>query len=447
MKRPSLFAPLLLGCLFLVAGVAHAGNWPQWRGAAFNGTSNETQLPEKLDPNANLLWSAELPGHGAGTPIVWNDRVFISCVEKGSFKLLAMCFDRKTGQLLWKKDVVIGFSSHPLNDMGSPSPVTDGKSVFFYYGTGDLAAFDMDGKPLWSRNIQKDHGSFNVQYLYSASPLLYKGKLYIQVMHREQPYSNKKLETPADSYLLGIDPASGKDLFKVIRRTEAVGESKESYCTPMPYEGKNGTEVVLVGGDCVTGHDPETGRELWRCGGWNTQHADYMRLVPSVLVADDLFIICTPKVRGLVFAIRGGGQGLITNTHIAWRNTELASDVCVPLHYQGNLYVLDGDFKKGVSCLDPKTGQRKWFAPLRSGAVLRTSPTGADGKIYVMNERGDVYVLSAADGKILSTTSLGSEGTARASITAAQGCVFVRTGVKLYAFGAKGQYQTTQAVH
>lgn len=439
MKYSGLSAAWVLGGLLLMAGVVQAGDWAQWRGPNFNGSSDETNLPEKLDPAVNLLWSAELPGHGAGTPIVWKDRVFVSCVEKGSFKLMAMCFDRKAGGLLWKKEVAIGFSSHPMNDMGSPSAITDGKSVFFYYGTGDLAAFDMDGKALWSRNIQKDHGNFNVQFLYGASPLLYKGKLYIQVMHREQPYSKPKLPTPASSYLLGIDPESGKDLFKITRATEAVGESKESYCTPMPYEGKNGPEIVIVGGDYVTGHDPETGQELWRCGGWNVQHADNLRIVPSVLMAEDLLIICTPKVRGLVFAIRGGGRGLITDTHIAWRNSEVASDVCIPLHYRGNLYVLDGDFKKGLSCLDLKTGQRKWFTPLRSGAVLRTSPTGADGKIYLMNEQGELWVLSAEDGKVLSTTSLGSEGTARASITAAQGCVFVRTGSKLYVFGSKAQ--------
>ncbi|HEX2971861.1 MAG TPA: PQQ-binding-like beta-propeller repeat protein [Tepidisphaeraceae bacterium] len=439
MKHSLLSVLLSLNGLLLIAAVARADNWPQWRGPALNGSSHEINLPDKLDPTTNLLWSADLPGHGAGTPIVWNDRVFISSLEKGSFKLRAMCFDRKTGSLLWNKEVAIGFSSPGMNDMASPSPITDGQRVFFFYGTGDLAAFDMDGKPLWARNIQKDHGNFNVQFLYGASPLLYKGKLYIPVLHREQPYGGKRLEKPSDSYLLAVDANTGKDLWKHIRPTDAHDESKESYATPMPYEGSGRSEIILVGGDCATGHDPETGKEFWRCGGWNPTRIGHWRLVPSALVADNLFIICTPKVKGCVFAIRAGGNGDVVNTHIAWKNTELASDVCVPLHYQGKLYVLDGDFKKGLSCLDLKTGQRQWFTPLRTGAVIRTSPAGADGKIYLMDERGEAYVLSAADGKILSKTLLGSEGTTRASIAAAQGCVLVRTGAKLYVFANKAQ--------
>lgn len=422
----------ILTTLVLLCSSLRADNWPQWRGPNFNGSSGETDLPANLD---TPLWSVPLPGAGAGTPIVWNDRVFVSAIENGSFKLLAICYDRATGKQLWQREVAIGFSRHPMNNYGSPSAITDGKQVFFYFGSGDLAAFDMDGKPLWSRNLQKDHGNFNVQFLYGASPLLYKNKLYVQVMHRERPYGQTKYEVKPDSYLLAIDPATGKDLWKHIRPTDAVGESKESYCTPLPFEANGRSEIVLVGGDYVTGHDPETGKELWRAGDWNhNPHQDNLRIVPSIVAADDLLIACTPKARGFVFATRAGGNGDITATHIAWRNRDVASDVPVPLYYQNNLYVLDGDFKKGLSCLDPKTGVRKWFTPLDSRSVLRTSPTGANGKIYVMNEDAVVWVLSAADGQILSKTTLGAEGRSRASISAAQGQLFIRTNDKLYSF-------------
>jgi outer membrane protein assembly factor BamB len=426
---------LVFSFILLLSPSLRADNWPQWRGPNFNGATTESNLPSNLD---TPLWSAPLPGLGAGTPIVFNDRVFVSAVETGSFKLLALCYDRATGKQLWQREVAVGFSRHPMNNYGSPSASTDGQQVFFFFGCGDLAAFDLDGKPLWSRNIQKDHGNFNTQFLYGSTPLLYKNKLFLPVLHRDKPYGQTQYAIHPDSYLLAIDPATGKDLWKHIRPNQAVGESKESYCTPLPYEANGRSEIVIVGADCLTGHDPDTGKELWRGGDWNSNpHNDNLRIVPSLVAAGDLFICCTPKVRGFVFATRAGGNGDITATHIAWRNKELTSDVPIPLYYQNNLYVLDGDFKKGLSCLDPQTGQRKWFTPLETRSILRTSPTGADGKIYIMNEAAEVWVLWAADGAILSKTALGDEGRSRASISAAQGQIFIRTATKLYSFKKK----------
>ena len=287
-------------CVLALGSSLRADNWPQWRGPNLNGSSAETALPEVLN-DTTKLWEAKLPGHGAGTPIVFDDRIFVSAQERSSGKLLALCFDRD-GKPLWSREMGQAFGSPPggQNDMASPSAITDGKFVCFTFGTGDMAAFDMDGKQLWKRNIQKDHGAWNMLYLYGASPLLYKGRIYLQVLHRNVPVGywgrpgpNDKL---ADSYLLAIDPATGKDIFRQIRKTEAVAETMEAYSTPMPFESPARSEIILVGGNCVTGHDPETGKELWRCGGWNQRGETHLRLVPTITIADDLFVVCTPKV-------------------------------------------------------------------------------------------------------------------------------------------------------
>lgn len=444
---------LVLAFILPILSISRSGlaeNWAQWRGPNQNGSSPEVNLPESLDPEKTLVWKVAMPGHSAGTPVVWEERIFVGSLDRDAQKLLALCVDAKTGKILWQREVGEGGSANRRHNFTGPSPITDGKTVWFYYGTGDLAAFDMQGNALWARNVQKDHGTFNVFWIYSSSPLLYDGKLYVQVLHRDGPAQRRRrgpdgratpLPVPAgksDSYLLIIDPASGKDLCKQTRPTTAQAESMEAYTTPIAYEGAGRKEVILVGGDCVTGHDAETGEELWRMGGWNPESAGNWRVVPPPVIVDGKLIFCTPQNQSRTIAINLGGSGDVSHTHKLWENEQAKSDVPAPLVYQGNVYVLDGDWRKGLICLDPNTGQTKWTTPLTSRSPLRTSPTGADGKIYIMNEQGQVWVLSAADGKVLSTTTLETKGLARSSIVAANGRVYARTGSVLYCFG-KGE--------
>jgi outer membrane protein assembly factor BamB len=438
-KLPVLIGMVLLGCVAVSPLLRAEENWAQWRGPNFNGSTEAKGLPEKIEKKEDALWSTEMPGHSNGTPIVWGDRIFATAQQKDG-KLVAVCLAKRDGKILWQRDISDVSTIKGRNDSATPSPVTDGKLVIFLFGTGDLAAFDLEGKPLWKRNLQKDHGRWNYNWHYGASPLLYHGKLYVPVLHRDVPVNNwsgpKPGDSISDSYLLAVNPETGVDLWKVIRPNEARAESKESYATPIPWERPGRTEVVLVGGDCVTGHDAETGKELWRAGGWNPQKVNSWRLVPSVVTWDGLVFVCPPK-GGAVLAFREGGSGDVTESHRVWKGNGLTSDVCVPLVYRDNLYVLDGD-KKELSCVDPKTGERKWAGRLDSrNAVLRTSPTGAEGKIYVMNEAGDLFICSATEFKVFSKTSLGGEGGSRGSIVAVDGMIIVRTGDKVWAFGKK----------
>jgi outer membrane protein assembly factor BamB len=433
---------LVLSVLASVGTWARAeggANWPQWRGPAFNGSSPAANLPDALDKNKNLAWSTPMPGPGSGTPIVWQNRVFVSSLDNQSKKLVALCIDRADGKVLWRKEVGLGFTANDRNNMASPSPVTDGKTVWFYYGTGDLAAFDFEGKQLWARNIEKDYGKFNVQWIYGSSPLLYESRLYIQVLHRDVPPFGPRGGggggKSAESYLLALNPQTGEELWRVVRPNEAVAESKESYATPIPFDGSPRKEVVLIGGDAVTGHDAATGKELWRVGGWNPEKIGHWRIVPSVVTGDGLAFACAPK-KGPVIAIKAGGEGDVTNTHVAWNTRDFTSDVCVPLYYKNNLYVLDGDGRK-LHCVEPKTGKVKWSGSLGGNAVFRASPTGADNKIYCMNERAQVWVLSADEFKVFHQTDLNNPGVnaaSRSTIAVSDGNAFVRTGDMLYCF-------------
>lgn len=418
---------------------ASAENWMQWRGPSLNGSTTETGLPQTLDAD-KPLWKFALPGGGSSTPVVFQDKLFVSALDSETKKLVAICLDSATGKPIWRKDAGDGFITTGRINLAGPSPITDGKTVWFYYGSGDLAAFDMQGNPLWSRNIQTDYGPFNYQWLYCATPLLHEGKLFVPVLHRDvatgtTDRGRKAPGGPAESYLLAVDPATGKTIYRHVRPNVAVAESKEAYATPMPYEGNGRKEILIVGADCLTGHDPETGKELWRYGGWNPSNNTTLRVVPSLIVHDNKVIVCTPQSQGKVIAIKLGGNGEVTSTHRAWENSQVKSDVPAPALYQGMLYLLDGDFKKGVNCIDPATGNVKWFTPLTSRGVLRSSPLAADGKVYVMNEDAQVWVLSATDGKVLSTANLATEGQARGSIIASAGRVFIRTGSTVYGFG------------
>jgi outer membrane protein assembly factor BamB len=430
MRNRWLAVALIVSCASLVRAQEQ---WPQWRGPHFNGSSEAKGLPDKLD-DSTKVWEASLPGQGAGTPIVWHDRIFLTDIDDQSKKLLAMCLSRKDGKLLWQKEIGLGFGQNERNNMAAPSALTDGKIVWFYYGTGDLAAFDLDGNPKWARNIQKDYGPFHMNWIYGSSPMLYDGKLYVQVLHRDVPAHGPPDGSPKDSYLLALDPQTGKEIWRTLRPNDARQETKEAYTTPMPHIRDGKLEILVVGGDCVTAHDPQTGKELWRFGGWDPRKIPTWRLVAGVVTFDDLVFACPPK-GGAIRAIKDGGSGDVTSTHLAWMSPELSSDVCVPLVYKEHLYVLDGD-KRKISCVEPATGKILWSGSLGGRAVFRASPTGADNKIYCMNENGDLSVLAAEKFEILSQHSLGT-GRSRAAIAVVDGQVIVRSGEKVFAFATK----------
>lgn len=428
---------LFLGLTFWVNCLAgREPNWPQWRGPYFNGSADATNLPIQWSKTENLAWSAPLPGFSGATPIIWEDSVFVSSPDPDK-NLLLICLDRKTGKARWQKNVASGDRDKGRNNMASPSPVTDGKSVFIIFATGDLAAFDFSGKQLWKRNLGAEYGKFANMWIYGSSPLLYENKLYVQVLQRSpvpSDYSHAQDgKSERDSYLLCVDPATGTNLWRVLRKTDAVDESMEAYSTPIPSTGSGRLEIVVAGGNYVTAHSPETGQELWRCAGLNQRGEHYWRIVPSPVAGAGMVFACGPK-RDPVIAIKDGGQELVTSTHLAWKFKEFPSDCVTPLFYQEKLFVLDGD-RQMMTCLDPRTGEKKWQGPMGVREIFRASPTGADGRIYCISENGTVVVLSSGDEfKVLSTVQMG-EAPVRSSIAVAQRALFIRTAKNLYCVG------------
>jgi len=422
-------------------GLAMAENWPQFRGPMMNGSTSETGLPESCDPST-AAWSLPLPGPGHSTPIVWGDRVFLTSTDPATKGLLAICIDARNGKILWQKRLGDDIKA-PQNNGATPSPATDGKHVWFLFGSGDLAALDMDGAVIWSLNLVRDYGNLATKFGYSSSPLLWDGRLYLQLLRRDKPYSGAAgSDTPLESLVLALDPLTGKCLWKHVRKSDAVDESHESYSSPVPFQNKTRKELLIQGGDCLSGHDPTTGNELWRHE-LNPERNPIWRLIPSPLVDGDMIFATLPRGGPLV-AYKSAASG---PPQQVWRYEERTSDSGTPLFYQGMIYILQSDksdaWNKGsksspgifLLVIDPATGKETGRCKIAPGGAWRTSPTGADGKIHVMSEKGEVVVVSAgSNGKVLSRTDY-DDGPACSTLTVANGRIFIRTASKLTCFG------------
>lgn len=431
--RPTLFALALLGMGAIPA--LPAESWSQWRGPSFNGSSDERNLPVTFSQTEHVLWVADMPGPSAATPVIRDGSVFVSTTDKRTRTLQAMALDAGSGTVRWQQKVSEGYGQDDRANYAGPSPVCDDQRVVFYYGNGALAAFALDGKPLWATNV----GPFAFLWTYSTSPLLFQGRLYLQILQRNGPVNGRGSRDGKNvSYLLALDPATGRELWRVVRPSEAREESLEAFTTPMPHTHAGRTEILVVGGDCLTGHDRETGRELWRWGTWNPGRIGHWRLVPSPLAGAGVALACAPK-GGAVYAVKLGQQGTLDDSALAWKSTdrEISSDVSTPLFYKGRFYVLNSD-RRSLACLEAATGKVIWAGKLESRAKIEASPTGADDKIYAINHHGDVFVLAAGDEfKVLHTAAMGDENdkVVRSSIVPAGASLFIRTESKLYRVG------------
>jgi outer membrane protein assembly factor BamB len=442
---------LLALALGSLAALSPAADWPNWRGPAQDGSSPEKGLPSSFSRDKGVKWAADLPSIAASVPVVAAGKVFITAPITDKQELVALCFDAATGRELWRKVVSKGGPQWDnKSNLASPSATCDGKRVVFLFADAVAACFDLEGTQLWRRDFKETHGAFATQWTYGSSPVLDGGRLYIQVLQRNETFTFQGFDkgTPGkdmSSYILALNPDNGQDLWKHIRPTHSQVESLESFSTPVFCDHQGKRLMLISGGDTLSIHDAQSGAEQGRLVTWNPLGEGYnkfFRLVPSPVVGDGLALVCAPK-NFPVFAMDLSATG--KDVKPLWESNpkEVTTDVSTPAFYEGSFYVLDSN-RRTLSRVEPKTGRVLWTGETGSKSKFESSPTVADGKVYAINFWGDVYVMKAGGEKfeVLSVNAMGDgskpngdAASCRSSVAVANGCLFIRTQDKLFCIG------------
>jgi outer membrane protein assembly factor BamB len=420
----------LLALLVLVValGGAPADNWPQWRGANQDGICTETGLVTEWGPTKNVAWKLSLPGWSGATPVVWGDRIFLTS-EDGKDVVL-ICVSTQ-GKQLWKRKFGTGLGRYMRGEgnNASPSPSTDGRLVFAYAGTGDFAAFDFEGKEAWRFNAQERYGKFRIWHGMHVTPLLHGDRLYVSLLHS------------GGWWIIALDKATGKEVWKVERKTDATDENEQSYASPIVWHKGKEEYLVIHGNDYATAHRLKDGQEIWRLGDLNDKdrYNRYLRFVATPAASPDLIVVPTAK-GGPVVGVKPSARGMITagSAGELWRMPRGTPDVPSPLIHGGMVYLCG---ETGViTCLDAKTGKEHYKKRIHESRY-RASPVFADGKIYLAARDGTVTVVKVGPRlEVLAVNKLPDQVTASPAI--ANGVIYLRGFKALYAVrsgGSSGQ--------
>ncbi len=437
-----------VGVLALAAVELSAQNWPQWRGPSSHGVSSESNLPITWSAKENIAWKATLAGLGTSSPIVWNDRI-IATSQIGSVPLagggnhpqlarddralaaqenpiggrrsaadrtgevwfVVEAFRRSDGARLWEyRTRATGPlpEVHEKHNLATPTPVTDGERVYAWFGNGQLVALDMQGRLVWSRHLGLEYSRFETQWGHGSSPVLHGDLLILLCDHLN------------DAYLLALDIRTGKERWKVDR-----GDGRVSHSTPLVIPGPQRHELLVNSSQRIDAYDPLTGKLLWYTG------SERQTPIPTAVFHDGRIYLSRGYRNSDYMAIRPGGNGDITKTHVEWQAASGASYVPSILYYDGLLYMSN---EVGViTCADAKTGARVWRH--RLDGVFLASPVAGNGRVYLVSETGKTFVLRAGrTPEVLAENDLDERLIASPAISG--GRIFLRSDRTLFAVGS-----------
>ena len=431
---------IVLAAVFLSIGVngALAGQWGHWRGDHGNGVSLDAHPPTQWSATDHVKWKVAIPGRSSGSPIIWDDRVFVVTAvpveqeravalrvpqdgprrrrgprEQAPIPRLAFqlhCYNRADGSLRWERTAVIAKpheGTHSTNGFASASPCTDGEHVYAHFGSRGLYCYTCDGELKWKRD---DFGQMRVRNGFGegSSPTLV-GNMILVPWDHEGP-----------SYLYALDKLTGETLWK----TERDGPS--SWATPLVVEHEGNLQVVMNGDNLASGYDLATGEELWRCAGQTVRPA------ASAVAADGLIFVCSGYRGAFLGAFRAGAEGDLEDTDdVVWTRERDTPDIASPLLTQGRLYFHKG--KSGqLTCVDAATGKAHFETErLPELGNIYASPVAAGGHIYLSDRDGTTVVIkNAPQLEVVSVNSIGE--TIDATPAPVDGELFIRGETHLF---------------
>lgn len=402
---------LSLSILLLFATAFAEDNWPGWRGPRGDGTVHDAPgLPVGFTITGDTVWKSKIPGTGHASPVIWEDLIFLVSADEKTQARSLICLERETGKVIWSKVVLEApFEEiHRLNSRASSTPATDGKRIFVSFLDGEkmfIAAYDLEGNQLW----EKRPGVFSSKHGYCSCPVLWKEKVIINGDH------------DGEAYIVALDQETGETIWKTERPNK-----RRSYCTPIIREIEGRNQLILSGSESVASYDPDTGAQHWVIDGPTEQ------FVASLVYNENLnllFMTCGFPQKHML-AIRPGGSGNVTKTHIAWRDTAGASYVPSPVAI-GDYFLVVAD--NGVaSCFVAETGERLWRERLPGGHSA--SILAANGLAYFTSDEGIVSVVKPGpEFNVVAQSRIGENVYASPAVYGDQ--LFIRGEEHLYCIG------------
>lgn len=386
--------------------------WPQWRGPSGQGHVRGGGYPDTWSATENVLWKVPVPGSGNSSPIVWGDYLFLATSYDGGARKAIVAFNRRDGKPLWEAFApnANAENANPKNGHASGTPVTDGSRVYAFLGNHGLLAVDFKGRQIWHRSL----GTFEAYHGTAGSPLLYKDRL---VLYQDQ-------KGGAGSFVAAFETKTGNELWRTPRQAQ-VG-----WGTPIAVRAGTRDEIIVSSMRRVHAYDPDTGRELWSAAG------NLFEVIPTPVVGEGL-VFCTSGRAGPTLAIRPGGTGDVTATHIVWKAEKGSPFVPSPLLHDGILYMVN-DMVSVATAYDAKTGVVLWQGRLGEAAreSFSSSPVVVDGRVFFTNDQGETFVLAAGrEFKLLHVNQLNARTLASPALV--DGTWYWRTDNGLIAIGRK----------
>ena len=408
-----------MNALLLLLAMMSADDWPSWRGPNRDGVSAEKGLPSTWTAESNVLWKAPLPGPAGSTPVVSKDKIFLTSPSADGSQIVLLCIGTD-GKPQWDRTLAKGVKDS--KNLASASPTTDGVHVWAYAGSGDLVCFKVDGTEVWRAQLQERYGKFKLGFGMTTTPLVHAGAIYVQLIHS------------GGAWVVALDAATGKELWKAERKSDGVDECEHSYASIQFWSGG---VVVSHGNDYTIGHDPKDGSELWRLGDLNPKekYNKTLRFVSSPVATPELIVVPTAK-GGAVVGLDPRAKGKIdrqNTAHQKWRMNNGTPDVASPLLYEGIVYLSDNS--GALTAVDAATGAVIYKdRPDKDNHFA--SPVAGDGKIYLAGRNGTVSVVAAGrEYKLISANKLPDAFDASPAISG--GRLYLRGAAHLWAIGTK----------